>query len=225
MDENLKVRQESVFICLNQYFGPIIVFDSENVLTLLGLTDVLTRLLIFICLNLASPLLVVAYALAGTVDINFETEPLGKTENGNDVFLRDLWPSREEIQSIQRKFVIPTMYKDVYENIELGSQIWQSLKVTSEKLFPWDKKSTYVKCPPFFDEMTRDLPEIKPIRSARVLLYLGDSITTDHISPGTSIAKTSPAGRYLADHGVLSSHFGSYSSRRGNDAVMVRGTD
>lgn len=142
----------------------------------------------------ASPLLVIAYALAGTVDINFEIQPIGKSEDGREVFLRDIWPSRDEIQSIERKYVIPAMFKDVYEKIELGSQNWQSLEAPKGKLYPWDQASTYIKHPPFFEGMTRNLPEPRPIKNARVLLNLGDSITTDHISPAGSIARNSPAG-------------------------------
>lgn len=138
--------------------------------------------------------MVIAYALAGTVDIDFDSEPIGKGHDGREVFLRDIWPSREEIQSIERKYVIPAMFKDVYEKIELGSKNWQSLEAPSGKLFSWDKESTYIKHPPFFDGMTRDLPQINPISNARVLLNLGDSITTDHISPAGSIARNSPAG-------------------------------
>lgn len=142
----------------------------------------------------ASPLLVIAYALAGTVDIDFEIQPIGKSEDGREVFLRDIWPSRDEIQSIERKYVIPAMFKDVYEKIELGSQNWQSLEAPKGKLYPWDQASTYIKHPPFFEGMTRNLPEPRPIKNARVLLNLGDSITTDHISPAGSIARNSPAG-------------------------------
>lgn len=145
----------------------------------------------------ASPLLVIAYALAGTVAIDFETEPLGRTEDGREVFLHDIWPSREEIQSVERKFVIPAMFKDVYEKIEQGSKNWQSLQAPSGKLFSWDESSTYIKHPPFFEGMTRDLPITEPIKNARVLLNLGDSITTDHISPAGSIARNSPAGMIL----------------------------
>lgn len=171
----------------------------------------------------ASPLLVVCYALAGTVHIDFETEPIGTCEDGRKVYLRDIWPCRDEIQEMERKFVMPTMYKDVYDNIETGSSNWQSLNTTNGTLFSWDNESTYIKRPPFFEGMTLDVPEVKPIRNARVLLNLGDSITTDHISPGGSIAEVSPAARYLTDHGVFSGHLSSYSTRRGNDAVMARG--
>lgn len=125
-----------------------------------------------------------AYALAGTVHIDFETEPIGIC-NDRRVYLRDIWPTRDEILRMERRFVIPTMYKDVYDTIELGSTNWQSLDTTNGQLFSWDLKSTYIKRPPFFEGMTIDIPEIEPIRNARVLLHLGDSITTDHISPVT----------------------------------------
>ena len=133
---------------------------------------------------LASPLLVIAYAIAGTVDIDFEKEPIGTGADGNKVFLRDIWPTRAEIQTVEKKHVIPAMFREVYEKIELGSPSWQSLNAPTGKLYPWDGESTYIKHPPFFESMTRDLPEIKPIVKARALLNLGDSVTTDHISPG-----------------------------------------
>lgn len=135
----------------------------------------------------ASPLLVVAYALAGTVNIDFENEPIGVV-NDRKVYLRDIWPSREEIKRMERQFLIPKIYSDVYDTIALGSTNWQSLDTTDDKLFSWDNKSTYIKRPPFFEGMTLDIPEIRAIKNARVLLNLGDSITTDHISPGGSIS-------------------------------------
>lgn len=144
---------------------------------------------------LASPLLVIAYALAGRVDIDFESEPLGVNENGREVYLREIWPSRDEIKNVEQKYVIPSMFKDVYEKIEQGSSNWQSLEAPTGKLYPWDESSTYIKHPPFFEGITRDLPKIEPIKNARVLLNLGDSITTDHISPAGSIARNSPAGK------------------------------
>lgn len=173
---------------------------------------------------LASPLLVIAYALAGTVDIDFETQPIGTSEDGKDVFLREIWPTRDEIQAVEGKYVIPAMFREVYEKIEMGSSNWQSLEAPSGKLYPWDENSTYIKHPPFFENMTKQLPAIEPIKNARVLLNLGDSITTDHISPAGSIARNSPAARYLADRGLFPRDFNSYGSRRGNDAVMARGT-
>jgi len=172
---------------------------------------------------LASPLLVIAYAIAGRVDIDFETEPLGEKE-GKPIFLRDVWPSRSEIQEVERKYVIPSMFRNVYAMIENGSNAWQRLSAPDGKLYPWDEQSTYIKNPPFFSGMTKALPQSGSIRSARCLLLLGDSVTTDHISPAGSIARNSPAARYLAGRGLTPSEFNSYGSRRGNDDVMARGT-
>ncbi|XP_016974512.1 cytoplasmic aconitate hydratase [Drosophila rhopaloa] len=173
---------------------------------------------------LASPLLVIAYAIAGRVDIDFETEPLGVDVNGKDVFLRDIWPTRSEIQEVEQKHVIPAMFQEVYSKIQLGSKDWQTLEVSDSKLYPWSGVSTYIKRPPFFERMTRELPSLKGIEKARCLLLLGDSVTTDHISPAGSIARKSPAARYLSERGLTPRDFNSYGSRRGNDAVMARGT-
>eukprot|EP00057_Strongylocentrotus_purpuratus_P025946 XP_011680420.1 PREDICTED: cytoplasmic aconitate hydratase isoform X2 [Strongylocentrotus purpuratus] len=173
---------------------------------------------------LASPPLVIAYALAGTVCIDFETEPLGQNADGQDIFLRDIWPSRAELQEVEKKNVIPSMFEDVYGKIEQGNASWNELKTSDDMLYPWDSKSTYIKSPPFFETMTKDLPPVKTIKDAQVLLFLGDSVTTDHISPAGSIARNSPAARYLAGLGLTPRDFNSYGSRRGNDAVMARGT-
>ena len=173
---------------------------------------------------LASPLLVIAYAIAGTVNIDFETEPLGRREDGTPVFLQDIWPTRTEIQAVEQKYVIPAMFREVYSKIEKGSESWANLVAPNSTLYPWDLDSTYIKSPPYFDNLTKELPKIEPVRKARVLLNLGDSVTTDHISPAGSIARNSPAARYLADRGLTPKEFNSYGSRRGNDAVMVRGT-
>lgn len=173
---------------------------------------------------LASPLLVIAYALAGTVDVDFETEPLGKRPDGSAVYLRDIWPTRAEIQRVENQFVIPGMFKEVYARIEQGSAAWQALDVPRGRLYSWDANSTYIKKPPFFDGMTKELPAATSVRGARCLLLLGDSVTTDHISPAGSIARNSPAARYLAQRGLTAREFNSYGSRRGNDAVMSRGT-
>ncbi|VEN40522.1 unnamed protein product [Callosobruchus maculatus] len=173
---------------------------------------------------LASPLLVIAYAIAGRVDIDFETEPLGKRPDGSDVFLKDVWPTRSEIHAVEQKHVIPAMFKEVYAKIQKGSSNWQSLEAPSGLLYPWDPSSTYIKKPPFFDGMTRELPKKQSIQNARVLLFLGDSVTTDHISPAGSIGRTSPAARYLAQRGLTPKEFNSYGARRGNDDVMARGT-
>ncbi|XP_054725017.1 cytoplasmic aconitate hydratase-like isoform X2 [Uloborus diversus] len=173
---------------------------------------------------LASPLLVVAYALAGTVNIDFETEPIGKGTDGQDVFLCDIWPSREEIQEVEAKHVLPAMFQEVYSKIQFGNQRWNSLHVPESDLYPWDVKSTYIRPPPFFNSMAVALPVMKDIENARVLLHLGDSVTTDHISPAGSISRNSPAARYLANHGLTPREFNSYGARRGNDEVMARGT-
>nr|CAB93519.1 iron regulatory protein 1A [Drosophila melanogaster] len=173
---------------------------------------------------LASPLLVIAYAIAGRVDIDFEIEPLGVDANGKEVFLRDIWPTRSEIQEVEHKHVIPAMFQEVYSKIQLGSRDWQTLEVSDSKLYPWSEISTYIKLPPFFEGMTRALPKLKGIEKARCLLLLGDSVTTDHISPAGSIARKSPAARYLSERGLTPRDFNSYGSRRGNDAVMARGT-
>ncbi|XP_039890551.1 cytoplasmic aconitate hydratase [Simochromis diagramma] len=173
---------------------------------------------------LASPPLVIAYALAGTVRIDFDNEPIGMSSEGKDVFLRDIWPTREEIQAVERMFVIPSMFKEVYEKIEHVNERWNSLAAPSDKLYTWDPKSTYIKSPPFFDGLTRKLQPPASITDACVLLNLGDSVTTDHISPAGNIARNSPAARYLTSRGLNSRDYNSYGSRRGNDAVMARGT-
>ncbi|XP_053977010.1 cytoplasmic aconitate hydratase-like [Hylaeus volcanicus] len=173
---------------------------------------------------LASPLLVIAYAIAGTVDIDFETEPLGRRGDGTPIYLQDIWPTRATIQAVEQKYVIPAMFKEVYSKIEVGSNSWATLAAPDGKLYPWDPTSTYIKNPPYFDSLYKQLPELKPVRRARVLLNLGDSVTTDHISPAGSIARNSAAARYLASHGLTPKEFNSYGSRRGNDAVMARGT-
>ncbi|XP_063049982.1 cytoplasmic aconitate hydratase [Engraulis encrasicolus] len=173
---------------------------------------------------LASPPLVIAYAIAGTIRIDFEKEPIAVTAEGKEVFLRDIWPTREEIQSVERQFVIPAMFKEVYEKIEKVNERWNSLAAPSDKLYTWDPKSTYIKSPPFFQGLTRDLKSPESISDAYVLLNFGDSVTTDHISPAGNIARSSPAARYLTSKGLTPREFNSYGSRRGNDAVMARGT-
>uniref|UniRef100_A0AAY3ZU51 aconitate hydratase n=1 Tax=Denticeps clupeoides TaxID=299321 RepID=A0AAY3ZU51_9TELE len=168
---------------------------------------------------LASPPLVIAYAIAGSVRIDFENEPIAINPQGKEVYLRDIWPTREEIQNVERQFVIPAMFKEVYAKIENVNERWNSLKSPSDKLYTWDPKSTYIKSPPFFE----GLPP-QSIKDAYVLLNLGDSVTTDHISPAGNIARNSPAARYLTSRGLTPRDFNSYGSRRGNDAVMARGT-
>jgi len=173
---------------------------------------------------LASPLLVIAYAIAGRVDIDFQKEPLGSSADGKPVYLHEIWPLRSEIHAIEQKYVIPSLFRDVYAKIDTGSPNWAQLKAPDGKLYPWDPSSTYIKKPPFFENMTKELPDIQTIENAKVLLHLGDSVTTDHISPAGSIARNSPAARYLAARGLTPREFNSYGSRRGNDAVMARGT-
>lgn len=173
---------------------------------------------------LASPLLVIAYALAGTVLIDFSTEPLGCRDDGTQVFLSDIWPSREEIAEAENKFVLPAMFREVYSRIQNGSENWNSLEAPESILYPWDEASTYIKSPPFFQDMGKELPNQSSIIGARVLLKLGDSVTTDHISPAGSIPRHSPAARYLSGRGLTPKEFNSFGSRRGNDAVMSRGT-
>ncbi|KAM4808981.1 cytoplasmic aconitate hydratase isoform 1-T1 [Rhinophrynus dorsalis] len=173
---------------------------------------------------LASPPLVIAYAIAGTIRIDFEKDPLGVNPEGKPVFLRDIWPTREEIQAVERQYVIPGMFKEVYEKIEKVNESWNNLKAPTDQLYPWDSKSTYIKSPPFFDSLTMELQPPKSITDAYVLLNLGDSVTTDHISPAGNIARNSSAARYLTSKGLTPREFNSYGSRRGNDAVMARGT-
>ncbi|XP_068155569.1 LOW QUALITY PROTEIN: cytoplasmic aconitate hydratase-like [Drosophila tropicalis] len=173
---------------------------------------------------LASPPLVIAYAIAGRVDIDFEKEPLGVDDRGKSVFLRDIWPTRSEIQDVEAKSVIPSMFQDVYSKFRLGSVEWQGLEVQHDlSIYNWDSASTYIKRPPYFDGMTREVPKIKSIEKARCLLFLGDSVTTDHMSPAGAIARNSPAARFLAGRNVTPQDFNTYGTRRGNDDVMARG--
>jgi len=173
---------------------------------------------------LASPPLVIAYALAGTVDIDFETTPLGQDQDGKDVFLSEIWPSRNEVQAVTEGSIKPKMFRDVYNNILKGSQMWQDLEAPAGKLYDWDDDSTYIHNPPFFQSTEAGLKPIADVKGAHCLLNMGDSITTDHISPAGKIAKNSPAARFLADAGIDAKDFNSYGSRRGNDQVMARGT-
>jgi aconitate hydratase len=172
---------------------------------------------------LASPPLVVAYALAGRMDIDFNTEPLGVGSSG-PVFLRDIWPSPKEVEDEILRSVKADMFKTQYANVFEGDDNWKSLPVPEGDLYMWDETSTYVKNPPFFDGMTLTPPGVRPIREARALAMLGDSITTDHISPAGSIPAASPAGKWLIAHGVKTTEFNSYGARRGNHEVMMRGT-
>jgi aconitate hydratase len=174
---------------------------------------------------LMSPPLVVAYALAGRMDIDLYNEPLGTDKDGEPVFLRDIWPSQHEIQEAVQQSVQSEMFRHNYEEVYRGDENWNAIDVPQGALFAWDPNSTYIKNPPYFDAMPREAPETVPdIRGARALAMLGDSVTTDHISPAGSIKLTSPAGQYLTTRGVPQSLFNSYGSRRGNHEVMVRGT-
>jgi aconitate hydratase len=173
---------------------------------------------------LASPPLVVAYALAGTVDIDLINEPLGTGEDGEPVYLKDIWPTTQEIQEAIAQSVTSEMYRSKYADVFTGSEMWREIEVSGGELYEWDETSTYIQHPPFFQELTRKVPSVEDIKGARVLGLFSDSITTDHISPAGSIAVDSPAGKYLQKQGVQPRDFNSYGSRRGNDRVMARGT-
>ena len=173
---------------------------------------------------LASPPLVVAFALAGKADFDFDAEPLGNDPQGNPVFLKDIWPKKEEIQETVEKNLSPEMFKEKYGHVYTGDENWQALKSGKSEIFQWDDQSTYIKEPPFFMEMSIKPEAPGDIREARVLALLGDSVTTDHISPAGAIPVESPAGKYLMAHGVQPKDFNSFGSRRGNHEVMMRGT-
>ncbi|MEE8202071.1 MAG: aconitate hydratase AcnA [Candidatus Acidoferrales bacterium] len=173
---------------------------------------------------LASPPLVVAYGLAGRVDIDMASEPLGKDKQGQPVYLRDLWPSQQEITAAMEQAVKPEMFRQQYANVWDGNETWNRIPVAGGALYQWREDSTYIQEPPFFVNLSSQPAPIRDIRGARVLALLGDSITTDHISPAGAIPKDSPAGRYLIERGVQPMDFNSFGSRRGNDRVMVRGT-
>jgi aconitate hydratase len=173
---------------------------------------------------LASPPLVVAYALAGSTDIDLTTEPLGQGTDGKDVFLKDVWPTQKEVQDTIAQCLDASMFQKSYGEVYKGDERWQSIKVTKSETYAWDAKSTYVQNPPYFVGITKTAPGIPTIKGARCLALLGDSITTDHISPAGDIKKDSPAGKYLIEKGVQKADFNSYGSRRGNHEVMMRGT-
>jgi aconitate hydratase len=173
---------------------------------------------------LASPPLVVAYALAGSMHTDLLTEPLGKDKQGKPVYLRDIWPSQKEISDLIAANIDSGMFKDVYGQVFNGDKNWNSLKVSEDKIYQWDDNSTYVRNPPYFEDMKMKPKAVTDIRGARVLALLGDSVTTDHISPAGNIKKDSPAGKYLIENGIKPDDFNSYGSRRGNHEVMMRGT-
>ncbi len=173
---------------------------------------------------LASPPLVVAYALAGRVDIDFESEALGIDRVGRRVYLRDIWPGQEEVRSEIARAVQPKMFAEEYANVFSGNEIWNNIRTPAGEIYSWDEKSTYIRRPTFFADLSREVPAIGPIDGARVLAKLADSVTTDHISPAGAIAVESPAARYLESHGVQRRDWNSYGSRRGNHEVMMRGS-
>ncbi|MGI8748696.1 MAG: aconitase family protein, partial [Deinococcus sp.] len=173
---------------------------------------------------LASPPLVVAYALAGTVDTDLTTDPIGQGKDGQDVYLRDLWPSNAEIQAVMDRSINAGMFARVYKGIEQSNAAWNAIPVAGGEQYAWNEDSTYIQNPPFFENLAGGPSEVADIRGARVLVKVGDSVTTDHISPAGSFGANTPAGRYLIEHGVPQRDFNSYGSRRGNDRVMTRGT-
>lgn len=174
---------------------------------------------------LASPPLVVAYAIAGTTDIDMVNEPLGQDADGNDVFLKEIWPSTEEIQETMRTSIDPEMFVSQYSAAVEENEPWNAIEAAQGAIYPWSDKSTYIHHPPFLDQVSgEEVPGIGPIKGARCLVLLGDSVTTDHISPAGAIATDGPAGKFLQDSGVPIREFNSFGSRRGNDLVMVRGT-
>jgi aconitate hydratase len=173
---------------------------------------------------LASPQLVIAYALAGTIDIDLDTEPLAVDPNGEPVYLKDIWPTPEEIDAIVGKHVGAEMFGKEYADVFSGDEKWRSIKTVGGEIYQWEESSTYIRNPPFFSDLQKSSSKTEPIANARVLAFLGDSVTTDHISPAGNIAKTSPAALYLESKGVSRADFNSYGSRRGNHEVMMRGT-
>ncbi|WP_374722260.1 aconitate hydratase AcnA [Peribacillus tepidiphilus] len=173
---------------------------------------------------LASPPLVVAYALAGTVNIDFYHEPIGKDQDGNDVFFKDIWPSTDEINEVVKSTVTPELFRREYEQVFDDNERWNQIQTGNDPLYTWDSSSTYIQNPPFFEGLSPDAGEVKPLSGLRVVGKFGDSVTTDHISPAGSIGKDTPAGIYLRANGVEPRDFNSYGSRRGNHEVMMRGT-
>jgi aconitate hydratase len=173
---------------------------------------------------LASPPLVVAFALAGSVDVNLMDEPVAQNDKGEKVYLRDIWPTQKEVEDVVASCISPDMFRKQYANVGSKNEQWNEIPVKGGELFQFDEASTYIQEPPFFTHLSLTPGEIKPIKDARVLVMVGDSVTTDHISPAGSIKKDGPAGKYLMEHGVSPIDFNSYGSRRGNDRVMTRGT-
>ena len=173
---------------------------------------------------LASPPLVVAYALAGTVDTDLQNDPIGKDKDGNDVYLKDIWPSMASIREAVQSVVNPDIFRSEYDDLFASNEKWNQIETTDEPLYEWSEDSTYIQNPPFFEGLSKEPDTIKPLNNLRVLGYFGDSVTTDHISPAGAIAMDMPAGQYLQEKGVTPRNFNSYGSRRGNHEVMMRGT-
>ena len=173
---------------------------------------------------LASPPLVVAYALAGTTDIDLATEPLGRGKDGQDVYLKDIWPTNEEVLRTVEQCIGPEMFRARYTDVKTSNERWNKLPTSTGDLYDWNANSTYIQEPPFLVGLARTASKVEPVQGARVLAMLGDSVTTDHISPAGSIAAKGPAGKYLIERGVDPHDFNSYGARRGNDRVMTRGT-
>ncbi len=173
---------------------------------------------------LASPPLVVAYALAGNVNVDLQKEAIGKDKNGNDVFFKDIWPTSAEINAVVKQTVTPELFRKEYENVFGDNELWNQIKTSNEPLYTFDENSTYIQNPPFFEGLKPDPDEVKPLAGLRVVGKFGDSVTTDHISPAGAIGKDTPAGKYLLENGVDIRDFNSYGSRRGNHEVMMRGT-
>lgn len=173
---------------------------------------------------LASPPLVIAYALAGTVDIDLTKDPIGTDKDGNPVYLKDIWPTSKEIQEAMEKAVRPELFKAQYANVFTANETWNRIEIPEGKIYEWDEKSTYIAEPPFFQNLTKEIGDIEEIKGARTVLLLGDSITTDHISPAGAIKPDSPAGLWLQERGIQPKDFNSYGSRRGHHEVMMRGT-
>jgi aconitate hydratase len=173
---------------------------------------------------LASPPLVVAYAIAGTVDIDLTQQPLGKDVDGKPVYLRDIWPSQEEVLGAMEKAIKPEMFRQAYTDVWESNAQWNEIPVEGGQIYEWQETSTYIQEPPFFTELTTETPNIEDITGTRVLALLGDSVTTDHISPAGDIPLDGPAGRFLTERGIEKKDFNSFGSRRGNDRIMIRGT-
>ena len=173
---------------------------------------------------LAAPMLVVAYGLAGTVNVDLDNDPIGTNEKGQEVFLKDIWPTDEEIRECLPKAADPEAFHAAYGTLLTGNETWNAIPSTDQAVYNWNRASTYIQEPPFFMDMTENAPDIEPIQNARVLVMVGNSVTTDHISPAGAIATDTPAGAYLIEQGVAVDDFNSYGSRRGNDRVMTRGT-